>query len=469
MLKEQAKQFTLLNKLVDVLLIFIAFAVAYEIRSRIGSIGDFYHYLWVLLVIIPVWHLLLSKYGMYASTRTHSIPKLISDLLKVHVIGGIITASLIYFIEPGGFRRILFGIFILLSFLLLTLGKLTLKLILSHIRRRGYNFRNILIVGTNERSKRFIHLVEQHSDWGLKVVGFLGVKTNSLPDTLSGYKVLGTMPQLVDICKSNPVDEVVFCLSRQWEENIDDYLHDLEEMGITVRMVLDHYEMQISRREMSMFHDEIPILTFYSKNFDATQLFLKRCLDFFGSTIGLLITGALYPFIALAIRLDSPGPIFFGQERVGEHGRIFKCWKFRSMYVDAENRKKELEHLNEMSGAIFKIAHDPRITRIGKFLRKTSLDELPQFWNVFCGEMSLVGTRPPTPDEVAKYENWHRRRISIRPGITGLWQVSGRNRINEFDEIVKLDLKYIDQWSIWLDLKIIFKTVGVVFFGTGAQ
>jgi lipopolysaccharide/colanic/teichoic acid biosynthesis glycosyltransferase len=171
----------------------------------------------------------------------------------------------------------------------------------------------------------------------------------------------------------------------------------------------------------------------------------------------------------LAIRLESPGPIFFGQTRVGENGRKFTCWKFRSMYLDAEERKRELLHLNEMGGAIFKIRDDPRVTRVGKFLRKTSLDELPQFWNVLRGEMSLVGTRPPTPDEVEKYENWQRRRISIKPGLTGLWQVSGRNSISDFNEVVRLDLKYIDGWSLGLDIKLLLKTLKVVFFREGAH
>jgi lipopolysaccharide/colanic/teichoic acid biosynthesis glycosyltransferase len=171
----------------------------------------------------------------------------------------------------------------------------------------------------------------------------------------------------------------------------------------------------------------------------------------------------LYPVLAFLIKVTSRGPIFFKQVRVGKNGKRFIIYKFRSMTVDAETRQKELEKLNECDGAIFKIKDDPRITGIGKLIRKLSLDELPQFINVLKGEMSLVGTRPPTVDEVAQYQKWHHRRISIRPGLTGLWQVSGRNKINSFDEVVKLDLTYIDNWSIWLDIKIILKTIAVVF------
>jgi exopolysaccharide biosynthesis polyprenyl glycosylphosphotransferase len=195
---------------------------------------------------------------------------------------------------------------------------------------------------------------------------------------------------------------------------------------------------------------------------------LKRTVDILGALVGLMITAILLPFIAFAIKRSDPGPIFFGQERVGQAGRRFKCWKFRSMYIDAEKRKQELMQKNEMSGAIFKIKEDPRIFPFGHFLRNTSLDELPQFWNVLKGEMSLVGTRPPTPDEVEMYENWHRRRISIKPGITGLWQVSGRNEIDDFDEIVKLDLHYIDNWCIWYDIQLLFRTLKTVITRKGS-
>ncbi len=210
------------------------------------------------------------------------------------------------------------------------------------------------------------------------------------------------------------------------------------------------------------------MVTYYGKPFVVGQLFLKRCLDVAGALAGLGLTVFLFPFIALAIRLDSPGPLFFRQVRVGESGRLFTCWKFRSMYRDAERQQKELIPLNEMSGALFKIRNDPRVTRVGRFLRRMSLDELPQFWNVLRGEMSLVGTRPPTPEEVAGYGYKHRKRICIKPGITGLWQVSGRNDIRDFDEVVRLDIEYIDQWSLWLDIKILMKTVRVLVARSGA-
>ena len=202
---------------------------------------------------------------------------------------------------------------------------------------------------------------------------------------------------------------------------------------------------------------------------DSRRLLIKRLMDIVGSLIGLMLTAIITPFVALAIKLDSSGPVFFSQTRIGKNGRRFKIWKFRSMYTDAEARKKELASQNEIKGLMFKMEDDPRITRVGKFLRKTSIDETPQFLNILVGQMSLVGTRPPTEDEFEQYNSYYRRRMSITPGLTGMWQVSGRSDIQDFEEIVKLDLEYIDNWSLGLDIKILFKTVFTVLEGKGSK
>lgn len=281
--------------------------------------------------------------------------------------------------------------------------------------------------------------------------------------------MVGKVDNLVEICTTHTVDEVVFAVDHHNVGDLEVRFHELQDLGIIVRVIIDYFVSFQAKKTISLMHNEIPLITYSGITLDNDQLIAKRVLDFCGGIVGCLVTASLLPFIALAIKLDSPGPIFFGQVRVRENGRRFKCWKFRTMYVDAEDRKKELMAMNEMQGAMFKMKNDPRITRVGKFLRKTSLDEFPQFWNVFCGEMSLVGTRPPTPDEVATYQTWHRRRISIKPGITGLWQVSGRNEIKDFDEVVRLDLRYIDTWTIWLDIKIILKTLLVMIDRRGAS
>ena len=211
------------------------------------------------------------------------------------------------------------------------------------------------------------------------------------------------------------------------------------------------------------------MLSYEASTFDYRRLFVKRIMDIAGALIGLAVTIVLTPFIALAIKLDSKGPVFFAQKRVGKNGRYFKLYKFRSMYVDAEERKKELMAQNEMEGPMFKVEHDPRITKVGAFLRKTSLDELPQFYNILIGNMSLVGTRPPTVDEFNQYELYFRRRLSIKPGLTGLWQVSGRSDITDFKEVVRLDLEYIDHWSLTSDIRILLITVWVVVMKKGAR
>ena len=196
---------------------------------------------------------------------------------------------------------------------------------------------------------------------------------------------------------------------------------------------------------------------------------MKRLIDIVGGVVGVIFTAVLCVILAPIIYIQSPGPIFFSQWRVGKNGRRFKIYKFRSMYMDAEERKKELMSQNEMEGLMFKMENDPRVTKVGKFIRKTSIDELPQFWNILKGEMSLVGTRPPTEDEFLQYEGYHRRRLNMTPGLTGLWQVSGRSDTKNFEEIVAMDVEYIDNWSLKEDIKILFKTVGVVLKGKGAS
>jgi exopolysaccharide biosynthesis polyprenyl glycosylphosphotransferase len=469
MLKEQARLVARLTVVTDLTLVTCAFVLAYLIRARwepaLFALRD---YAWTLLVILPVWLAFMARAQFFASIRRLSLWEILRRLSIVHLYGACMVASVIFFIDRNVFSRSLFIIFVLLSFSLLALEKAALRLILGYFRSKGYNYRQILIVGTRDKARRFNELVNEHADWGMRVVGFVQAIAPPLQQKIEGLPVLGHMTDLVEICKNNPVDEVVFCLPRDMLIDAEGLVLELEEMGITVRMVLDFFKTKKARKEISLFHNEIPILTFHTKSLDAQQLLLKRFLDVFGAFCGLVLTALLFPLIALAVKLDSPGPLFFSQKRIGESGRTFRCWKFRTMYMDAEARKGELMAQNEMSGAIFKIKDDPRVTRVGKILRRMSLDELPQFWNVLKGDMSLVGTRPPTPDEVVLYENWHRRRISIKPGITGMWQVNGRSGIDNFDEIVRLDLKYIDQWSLWLDLKILLRTVQVVFSRRGS-
>ena len=470
MLKEQAKLLNRLTIIADLSLVVFSFVVAFHFRSRFlsGDIGRIQEYIWVLLPALPVWYYLLAKYNLYKSIRQISVLDLIYRIISVHLFSGIIISALVLFFDRDFFSRKLILVFIVTSFFFILVARLLLKLLLNYIRRRGLNYRQLIIVGTKERAQEFISLVDGHADWGLRVLGVLQVASGDLKESVSGYKVLGRLDTLIESCKRYPVDEVVFCLAKDQVVDIEGHLQDLEELGITVRMVLDFYNVTRYQRDLSFFDESLPILTFYTKTLDAQQLFLKRILDVCGALVGLLVLIFVFPFVALGIKIESPGPVFYSQERIGESGRPFRIWKFRSMFIDADIHKSKLANQNEMQGAIFKIANDPRITSVGKFLRMTSLDEVPQFWNVLKGDMSLVGTRPPTPDEVEQYENWHRRRISIKPGITGLWQVSGRNQIDNFDDVVNLDLQYIDKWTLGLDVRILLKTVWVVLTRKGS-
>lgn len=468
MLKQQALLIQRVNSTFDAACIVASFYIAYYLiqicDKQLASLSE---YEWLILIIVPVCLFTFRYFGIYASMRTQSIYKEIALLFKAQVVTSIIVTSSIFLLEPKGVSRLLILVFFLVSFFLISLLRVLLRLMLRYLRRHGYNVRHVLIVGEGDLALNFIKVARLHANWGLVIAGVVEFNKQDALE-FGGCPVLGHVDDLEVLCRTYLIDEVVFAVPIESLVWIDNYFYLLQEMGVTVRMVIDLYDVPMSQKELSLFHDQIPMLTFYSKSFNAGQLLLKRCLDIVGGLAGLGVIAVLLPFVAAAIRLESPGPVFFGQNRVGENGRIFRCWKFRSMYVDAEARKQELMAQNEMNGAMFKMKDDPRITRTGKFLRNTSIDELPQFWNVLRGEMSLVGTRPPTPDEVKTYENWHRKRICIKPGISGLWQVSGRSKITDFDEIVRLDISYIEQWSLWLDLKILLKTFWVVVAGHGS-
>ena len=276
------------------------------------------------------------------------------------------------------------------------------------------------------------------------------------------------MENVYDVVCQMMVDEVFLSLPGVEPAEIREMVHRFEEMGLVC-----HYRVDLfSKANPNTYVQQLAgysVISFSLQSQDSRRLLVKRLMDIVGSLIGCVLTLLITPFVALAIKIDSPGPVFFSQTRIGKNGRRFKIWKFRSMYTDAEARKKELEAQNEIKGLMFKMEDDPRITKVGKFIRKTSIDETPQFFNILVGDMSLVGTRPPTEDEFEQYNGYYRRRMSITPGLTGMWQVSGRSDIQDFEEIVKLDLEYIDNWSLLLDIKILFKTVFIVLGRKGSK
>ena len=286
--------------------------------------------------------------------------------------------------------------------------------------------------------------------------------------TIKTVPIVATKENLYETVVQMAVDEVFICLPGVPVIEIREMVQRFEEMGLTC-----HYNVDLFRRaNPNTYVQEMAgysVISFALKTMDSRRMLIKRLIDILGAFVGLFRTMLITPFVALAIKIDSPGPVFFSQMRIGKNGRRFKIWKFRSMYIDAEERKKELQAQNEMNGLMFKMENDPRVTKVGRFLRRTSIDETPQFLNILVGNMSLVGTRPPTEDEFEQYSGYYRRRMSITPGLTGLWQVSGRSDIQDFEQIVKMDLEYIDNWSLGLDIKILFMTVFTVLGRKGSK
>jgi exopolysaccharide biosynthesis polyprenyl glycosylphosphotransferase len=469
MLKQKSKLLRKILIFIDLAAIASSFLLAYYLRLSAGAVGEIDNYVWLLLFALPGLHFLLKYHGLYNSLRIRSYTDTVWAVFKAHVLGSALFASILFMVAPHHYSRLLFVSFMLSSFITISVGKIVIKLVLGCIRKKGYNFKNVLIIGEGKCAEKIFALITLNQNWGLNAGKMVAVTGDGLPFSEHGVPRVGSIVEIMDMCKKNMVDEVVFALENGDPFNVGVMLQGLQELGVTARVIVNNHALYSVKPEVSLFHGLIPMITYSTISLNSEQRLFKRCIDVVGALAGLSLCVLLAPFIFLAIKMDSSGPLFFGQKRVRENGRHFTCWKFRTMHANAEAEKKNLMALNEMGGAMFKIKNDPRVTLVGRFLRKFSIDEFPQFWNVLIGEMSLVGTRPPTPDEVAGYQNWHRKRIAVKPGITGLWQVSGRNQIKHFDDVVRLDLAYIETWSIWLDIKIIMKTPWVMMSREGAS
>jgi exopolysaccharide biosynthesis polyprenyl glycosylphosphotransferase len=307
----------------------------------------------------------------------------------------------------------------------------------------------------------------KHEEWGLRIVGFVGKDPGMTGKEILGIKVIGTLNDIPKLIKETAIDEVIFSIPKSWLGDLEPSIYACEEVGIKVKLTVNFFNPLIARYYLDDL-DGIPLLTFSTTPQKPGQLLIKQIFDAIVSFFLLVLLLPLFLIVAPAIKISSPGPVFFKQRRCGLNRREFTLYKFRSMVADAEKIKTQLEKFNEADGLVFKIKDDPRITPIGKFIRKTSIDELPQLFNVLKGDMSLVGPRPPLPSEVKKYERQQQRRLSMKPGITCIWQTSGRSKVN-FDTWIKMDLEYIDNWSLGLDFRILLKTIPAVLFGKGAM
>lgn len=416
-----------------------------------------------VLLVMFLNNYLMGKFGLYGDSRKPNYWLIVLSVAKAVFVTFATLTVVIFLYREIKYSRLFLTAFAVLSFVFLTLFRVLLQYYFNNYFKKGFNARRILVVGDAQRSQLISDVLDSQLSYGHDIIGRLAVRPEErdLPNTL------GCLEDFEEVVRRQAVDEVVFTVPGNRELDLKHYIGTCRKMGIPIRILPALWREGDPVLAMETLQG-VPFLTLRAGNFNATGLIYKRMLDLLGGAVGSLIFLIIYPFVALAIKLDSPGPVLFKQKRMGKHGRVFNLYKFRSMYQDAEARKQELLDKNVMNGALFKMEDDPRITKVGRWLRKTSLDEFPQFLNVLRGEMSLVGTRPPTLDEVEKYQPQHLKRISAKPGLTGLWQVSGRNKITDFEEVVELDCRYLDQWRFLNDIKILAKTVAVVLQRKGA-
>jgi exopolysaccharide biosynthesis polyprenyl glycosylphosphotransferase len=435
-----------------------------------------------LIVVILVWYSAAVERDLWGVRNRQDVVHYLTAVTKavgdacvfcvfvmVLFTGGDDAAETVANEAKNGLNHEFLVVFCLATLVFLLMFRFGLRLAIHELRNLGYNQQRAVIVGANERCRHLIEVLQENSGLGYAIVGVLD-KELERAELLEGTGVpfLGSVEQLKDLISSGGVDEVYIALPvRSGYEEIQSIAHLCEGAALPVHMVADLFPMRVATSRL-MHLEDIPLLNLSTIPEAHGKVFMKRAVDFIGSSLLIVGLSPMLALLAVLVKLDSKGPIFFRQERVGQNQRRFKMIKYRSMVTNAEEIKASLMALNEQDGPVFKITNDPRITRLGRFIRKYSLDEFPQLFNVWKGEMSLVGPRPPIPSEVEQYTWSQRRRLSVRPGMTGLWQVSGRNNIG-FEEWVELDLNYIDQWSIWLDIKILFMTFRAVFAGRGAS
>lgn len=398
------------------------------------------------------------------------ILKELKAVIQYHVIMLLVVQTVMYFLQwAEPFSRFVMGSFMVLNVIITLMVHLAIKQILRLHYCSDLSQIKVLVITQQEMAAQVIKRLKENLDVNYRLVGIACPELDKAASgEIGGIPLIPMTEQFIEDMTLMALDEVFIYVPDLKQKQVKTILSGFDEMGVDCHYCLELPGIYSDRGTMDSFGN-YSVITYTRFQSSYKRLLIKRVMDIVGGLAGLLITLIFFPFVAIAIKLDSPGPVLFSQIRIGRNGRRFKIYKFRSMYMDAEERKKELENQNEIKGLMFKIENDPRITKVGKFIRKTSIDELPQFYNVLKGDMSLVGTRPPTEDEFEKYNQYYRRRISMTPGLTGLWQVSGRSEVDNFDDVVKYDLEYIDGWSLTLDIKILFRTIWVVFAGRGSK
>lgn len=468
MLKEHEAIFRGLAIVLDLCIVCVTFLLGLIVQHWSYNVRLSGIYFILLPVFLIIWGILLYHFGMYSSLRRKPISNIVFIVLEAALLGGSLFGCFIFITKMHSVSRMHILYSFLFASLFISIEKILIVQFFRYHRRRGINTRNILIVGTGARAQYFINLMNEHPEWGIRIIGLVDRDKTKISTAICGHEVIGSLDDISDIIHSCVVDEVMFIVPRSWLNTIEGIMCECETIGIKVSVALDLFELKLSKARYNNV-DKLPLLTFESAPGNDLRLYAKRLFDIVVSFVILVLSSPVFAITAIAVKITSKGRVFFKQQRCSLNGRRFIIYKFRTMIEDAENKLKDLLAYNEMKGPVFKMEDDPRLTKVGKLLRRFSIDELPQLWNVFVGDMSLVGPRPPIPAEVSKYEPWQRRRLSMRPGLTCLWQVNGRNKISDFNEWMQLDLKYIDNWSFLLDCKILLKSLPVVLFGIGAR
>jgi exopolysaccharide biosynthesis polyprenyl glycosylphosphotransferase len=429
-----------------------------------GSIRENKEYLVIAVLLVPIWFGLLELFELGAMARIQKYFHLVKKYVFVLSIGSVILMFLSEILVYEWLTVKIIIKFSVLNYFILTTQKIAGRMVLRYFRRRGYNTRQILIIA-DESSSSFINQILETGDWGYKIWGIMTDSEKIKSEFGNKIPIYSEDENFAQLIDEKIIDQVFYCKQEFNTRNIKRMVKECREVGV----IFNIHNKVLSFNGLSpklYFLNHQFFISFRNTPENYLALKIKGSLDFFLSVLILILISPLMLAIAIAIKLDDGGPVFFKQVRVGRHGRLFKCLKYRTMVTNAEELKEKLLELNEQDGPVFKIKNDPRITRVGRFLRKTSLDELPQFFNVLIGDMSIVGPRPPVPSEVKQYKRHLNRRLSINPGITCTWQVSGRNNI-PFDKWMEMDMEYIDNWSLMLDFIIILKTVRVIFARNG--
>jgi exopolysaccharide biosynthesis polyprenyl glycosylphosphotransferase len=445
----------------DALVLMASFLIAYMVRDGLawyGGLLPLQSHVWVIGLILPIWLILAQGMGLTESpTYLQARPPLVQTL-KVHAISGLLLLSALYLLRATDVSRLFMQTFLLIGSGALMLERIAIRATLGHLgRHRPGHARRVLIIGTTPDAARLHRLLGHRPHWGAEIVGFVTAGTAPL-NHFSGLPVMGSIDDFESVLEEQVLDEVVLADGGLDRQSVDQLAQTCVERGLTFDALVRMPTMTPARHHAEMLGEGLYLMSLETAPQNPGMLFIKRAIDLLGACAGLVLLTAAFVILAPLVRLESRGPVIFRQRRIGRNGRYFALYKFRTMRSDAASHKAQLTDANEMRGHLFKIRNDPRITLVGRFLRKTYLDELPQFWNVLKGDMSLVGTRPPTPDEVARYSPHHRRRLSVRPGMTGLWQITGNGRVRDFEDVVRLDCDYIERWSIWLDLSILMRT-----------